>query len=334
MLVKFDEMKATIKKALLNAGLNDEQAEICAQVHTESSMDGVESHGLNRIPRFVNYVNKGWVNLKGDLELVRSNGFMEHYDGNYGIGIINAKKASKRALELARENGLGLVTLSNTTHWMRGGTYAWDIVEEGFISINWTNTESCMPVWGGKDQKIGNNPICIAIPYKEKPFVLDMAISQYSYGKLQVTRLAGKDLPYPGGFDVDGNLTSEPGKIEESGRILPIGYWKGSGFAVALDLLASILSNGKTAADMDRLDRGSCTGCSQVFIVIDPNVFSTKEEVEKIADGLINHIKSSERTNEDREISYPGEGVISRRENSLKNGIHADESVWEKVKKL
>lgn len=334
MFVKFEEMKSTIKKALLNAGLSEEQADICAQVHTESSRDGVESHGLNRVPRFVDYVNKGWVDINSEMTLVKSRGFMEHYDGNLGIGIVNAKKASQRALELAKTHGLGLVTLSNTTHWMRGGTYAWDIVESGFIGINWTNTESSMPVWGSKKPTIGNNPICMAIPYKDKPVVLDMAISQYSYGKLEVTRLADKELPYPGGFDKDGNLTSNPGAIEESLRILPIGYWKGSGFAIALDLIASILSNGKTATDMDKENKGSCTGCSQVFIVIDPYIFSTKDEAEKIAEGLLNQVKGAERIDEDREITYPGEGVIKRREKALENGIHADDLMWEEVKNL
>lgn len=334
MFVKFEELKSVIKKALLNAGLSEEQAEICSEVHAQSSRDGVESHGLNRVPRFIDYVNKGWVDLNSKMELVNAKGFMEHYDGGLGIGIVNAKKASKRAVELAKEHGLGLVTLSNTTHWMRGGTYAWDTVEDGFIGINWTNTESSMPVWGSKKPTIGNNPICIAVPYKDRPFVLDMAISQYSYGKLEVTRLAGKELPYPGGFDKDGNLTSVPGDIEESLRILPIGYWKGSGFAIALDLMASILSKGRTAADMDREGKGSCTGCSQVFIAIDPYVFSTKEETEKIAEGLINQVKNAERIDPNKEITYPGEGVLARREKALAKGVHVDDSVWEEVKKL
>ena len=88
--VPFAEVKETIKKALINAGLSEEQAEICAEIHAESSADGVESHGLNRVPRFVEYVQKGWVDPGAKPELIRQRGGVEIYDGHLGIGITNA----------------------------------------------------------------------------------------------------------------------------------------------------------------------------------------------------------------------------------------------------
>ena len=94
--VPFDEMKATVKKAFLCMGLTEEQAEICASVHTASSADGVESHGMNRIPRFADYVKKGWINLKGSPRLVKARGAAENYDGELGIGVINALFCGKR----------------------------------------------------------------------------------------------------------------------------------------------------------------------------------------------------------------------------------------------
>ena len=100
-------------------------------------------------------------------------------------------------------------------------------------------------------------------------------MSQYAYGKLGVYRLAGKQLPYPGGFDKDGNLTSDPGAIEDSKRILPTGYWKGSGMALALDMAAALMANGKCGTDMDNENRGSCTGCCQIFIAYDPCLLYT-----------------------------------------------------------
>ena len=280
MRVSFEEMKQEIKRVMLKAGLPEDKAEVCATVHSESSRDGVYSHGLNRVPRFYNYCKEGLVNPNGEIELVKKVGLMENYDGNLGVGITNAKSCAKRAVEIARENGIGVVGLRNTTHWMRGGTYAWDIANEGMIGILWTNTESCMPAWGSKEPCVGNNPLCIGIPREEGNIVLDMAMSQYSYGKLQVTRLAGEQLPYPGGFDKDGNLTSEPGAIEESQRILPTGYWKGSGLAIVLDLVAAIMTNGNCTSQIDVIDKGSCGSCSQFFIVFDPYAFASKEEVE------------------------------------------------------
>ena len=259
--VPYETVKSTVKQAFLNLGLSEEQAEVCASTHANSSLEGIESHGLNRVPRFAEYVQKGWVDINAKPELVGAKGAVENYDGHLGIGVLNARFCMDRAVALAKEHGIGCVALKNTTHWMRGGSYAWQAAEAGFIGISWTNTESCMPMWGSKKPGVGNNPFCIAIPRKSGPIVLDMAMSQYAYGKLGVYRLAGKQLPYPGGFDKDGNLTSDPGAIEASGRILPTGYWKGTGMAIALDLAAAAMANGKTGADLDREGRGSCTGC-------------------------------------------------------------------------
>ena len=280
--IPFDEMKATIKLAFLNAGMPEEKAETCARIHTESSRDGVYSHGLNRVERFVEYIGKDWVDVNAvptqDLNL----GAMEVYNGNMGPGILNALFAMNRATEIAEKNGLGLVSLNNTTHWMRGGAYGWLAAEKGFIGICWTNTESCMPAWGATSGGIGNNPFIMAVPRKEGHVVLDMAMSQYSYGKLQVTRLKNQKLPYPGGFDENGQLTDDPGTIEETRRILPIGFWKGSGFAVLLDIISSLLSGGLTTAGMDKYDKGSCGSCCQVFIAINPLKINTQEFIDKV----------------------------------------------------
>lgn len=331
MRVPFEQVKETIKKAFLNVGLTEEQAEECAKIHTQSSCDGVYSHGLNRVPRFCDYVKKGWVNTKSTPQLVKARGAAEHYDGGLGIGILNAEFCMKRAVALAKEHGIGMVALRNTTHWMRGGTYAWQAASEGFMGMCWINTESCMPLWGSVEPSVGNNPFCIGIPHKEGNIVLDMAMSQYAYGKLQVMRLAGRQLPYPGGFDKDGNLTSDPGAIEESMRILPTGYWKGSGMALVLDMAAAMLSGGRSGDQMDDEGRGSCTGCSQIFIAFDPYLFSSEQEVEEMLTRRIDRVHHAKPQREGDTVSYPGERTAATRAEHLANGVEVDESVWNEV---
>ena len=327
----FEQVKETIKKAFLNVGLTEEQAEECAKIHTQSSCDGVYSHGLNRVPRFCDYVKKGWVNTKSTPQLVKARGAAEHYDGGLGIGILNAEFCMKRAVALAKEHGIGMVALRNTTHWMRGGTYAWQAASEGFMGMCWINTESCMPLWGSVEPSVGNNPFCIGIPHKDGNIVLDMAMSQYAYGKLQVMRLAGKQLPYPGGFDKDGNLTSDPGAIEESMRILPTGYWKGSSMALVLDMAAAMLSGGRSGDQMDDEGRGSCTGCSQIFIAFDPYLFSSEKEVEEMLTRRIDRVHHAKPQREGDTVSYPGERTAATRAEHLANGVEVDESVWNEV---
>ena len=327
-------MQETVCRAFIRAGMPEKKAATCARIHTESSRDGVYSHGLNRVERFVEYLEKEWVDPLGEPQLVAAMGSMEVYDGQLGPGILNAISCMNRATEIAAENGMGMVSLRNTTHWMRGGAYGWQAAEKGFISMCWTNTESCMPAWGGRSSAIGNNPFIIGIPRAAGHVVLDMAMSQYSYGKLQVTRLAGQKLPYPGGFDDEGQLTDDPGTIEATRRILPMGYWKGSGFAVMLDLLSALFSGGLTTAGVDRKNLGSCGSCCQVFIAIDPLKINDQAFVDNALAETIQQLRDSVPAVENGSINYPGERSIQTREENMRLGIPVDDGVWAKVKEL
>ncbi len=329
--IPFATVQQVVAEAFIKAGMNEQDANTCSRIHTESSCDGIYSHGLNRVARFVDFLKRGWVDPDAKPSLVKKLGVIEIYDGNRGTGILNAFHATDRAMAIAAEQGVGIVTLRNTTHWMRGGTYGWYAADRGYVTISWTNTESCMPAWGGKNTRLGNNPFVMAVPRKKGHIVLDMAMSQYSYGKLQVTRLKGATLPFPGGFDKDGKLTSEPGPIEQSMRIMPMGYWKGSGFAILLDTLAAVLSEGLATNDIDKIQQGSCTGCSQVFIVIDPRQLGGEEFTDRVADGVADYVNSSTPDEHSSEVRYPGESVARTRKDHLANGIVVDDGVWAEV---
>jgi len=159
-------------------------------------------------------------------------------------------------------------------------------------------------------------------------------MSQYSYGKLQVTRLKDEKLPFPGGFDKEGTLTDVPGPIEESMRILPTGYWKGSGFAILLDIISALLSNGLTTAGIDKAGKGSCGSCNQVFIAINPLKMNTQEFIDNALNETVRQLKSSVPADENGEIFYPGERSLKTRKENMKLGIPVDDGVWATVKEL
>ena len=164
MRLTFDEIKSEIKKVLVKYGMSEEKAETCARIHTETTYDGVYSHGTNRVARFVNYIQKGWVDVNAEPSLEREFGALKVYNGNMGPGVLNALYCADRAMELADQYGIGMVGIRNTTHWMRGGTYGLYAARKGYAAIMWTNTESCMPPWGGRECRLGNNPFVIAVP--------------------------------------------------------------------------------------------------------------------------------------------------------------------------
>ena len=335
--VPYEEMKNEIKRILLSRKFTEERADQSATLFAQASLDGVYSHGLNRVPRFVDYIDKGWVNIDAEPELVDSVNLIERYDGKLGPGDLNAQICMNRAVEIAKENGLGLVTIKNTNHWMRGGNYGWQAADAGCIGISWTNTEPCMPAWGAKDNRVGNNPLVLAVPREKGHIVLDMAMSQFSYGKLEVTRLKNELLPVDGGFDKVGNLTRQPGEIEESKRILPTGYWKGSGLAFLLDIIASLLSGGLASDKIEEVKpapNASGYRTSQVFIAIDPGKLSGPLFAEQVVNDAVEYLHQAELAEDHKGVSYPGERTAKTRAENDKNGIPVNEEIWETVKKL
>ncbi|MCL4143410.1 UNVERIFIED_CONTAM: hypothetical protein GTU68_064340 [Idotea baltica] len=306
-----------------------EKAKLLANVFTESTLDGVSSHGINRIPLFIEYIEKGVIKIDAEADKVASFGNIERWDGNLGPGIVNATKCTNRAIELAKEYGMGMVALRNTNHWMRGGTYGKQAAEANCISILFTNTQPNMPPWGGKDSRIGNNPFVVSIPRKEGHVILDMAISQFAFGKINDYKLRGEKLPYPGGWDDNNELSKDPEKILLKERGLPIGYWKGSALSMVLDMLATILSAGNSTSRISTKEIE--TAISQVYICIYPEVFHDKGLQQKLIEEIIDFTHDVEPITPGDKIYYPGERSSITRAKNLKDGIFVNESIWKKI---
>jgi 3-dehydro-L-gulonate 2-dehydrogenase len=320
MRVPFSELHAVLREALRRAGMEEGRADPCARLFAEASRDGVASHGLNRFPRFLRAIGSGVVDVAARAGRVGGHGALERWDGRGGPGNLNAQDAMARAIALAHEHGLGCVALGNTNHWMRGGAYGWQAAESGAIGICWTNTLPNLPPWGAEDPRVGNNPLVIAVPRQDGHVVLDMAMSQFSVGGLEAYRLRGEALPVPGGYDERGELTRDPGAIEASRRLLPIGFWKGSGLALALDLVAAILSDGRATCEIaPDPERETCL--SQVFLAFDPAGANAG-----LADRVIAHLHAG-----GGDVRYPGERTLETRTRNLRDGVPVDPAIWRDV---
>lgn len=307
-------------------------AKTCATIFAESSVDGVYSHGVNRFPRFIEYTQKGYIKPNAyPLQINRMNG-LEQWDGQLGPGPANAVFATDRACELAAQFGIGCVALSNTNHWMRGGTYGWRAAKKGFVFIGFTNTIANMPAWGALDRRLGNNPLVMALPYGEDAIVIDMAMSQYSYGAMEMAAMKKENLPVMGGFDKHGNLTADPSAILESGRLLPVGYWKGAGLSLLLDMLAAVLSGGLSTSELSKNEAEY--GLSQVFIAIDTIKLSNHSRMHQIIQQILNDYSQSIPASQNHPISYPGHRVLQTRSTNLQHGVPVLKTVWEKILSL
>ncbi|MEM7574517.1 MAG: 3-dehydro-L-gulonate 2-dehydrogenase [Bacteroidota bacterium] len=329
MRILAENMRKLLYELFVKYKFPKEKAQLIASVFTESTLDGVSSHGINRVPLFIEYIEKGIVKVDAEAERVASFGNLERWNGHWGPGIINATKCTSRAVALAKQHGMGMVALRNTNHWMRGGTYGKQAADANCISILFTNTKPNMPPWGGKESRIGNNPFVVSIPREKGHVVLDMAMSQFAFGKINDYRLRGEKLPYPGGWDDNNELSNDPSKILSKERGLPIGYWKGSALSIVLDMLATILAAGNSTARISAKEME--TGISQVYICLYPEIFEDVELQQRLLEEIIDFTHDVEPIHPGDKIYYPGERSSSTRAKNLEEGILVDEGIWQKV---
>jgi 3-dehydro-L-gulonate 2-dehydrogenase len=273
-------------------------------------------------------IRKGLIeDLEHDPTLVAQHGAIARYDGHHGLGALHAVFCIDRATDLAAEHGVGCVALRRTTHWGRPGNYGWRAAERGFIAICWTNTPANMPAWGSHTRAIGNNPIVFAAPGKDgRHIVLDMAMSQFSFGRLETTRAAGQQLPVIGGADKHEQPTTDPGAILDGGHHWPMGFWKGSGLTIVLDAIAAALADGNDTATLSEKDaefERREIGVSQVYLAFDPRKLGGKDPAAHTA----HTIAFLARVNPDSR--YPGQAALRHRAKSEREGIYCQDDIWE-----
>ena len=323
VIIKKDELEAVFYKKLVKHGLGPEQAGSIASVFALNAADGILTHSVYRFERQVEQLDSGLAK-PGTMPLkVAGFGGLERYDALFGPGITSAIFSMKRACELASENGIGAVALRNANHWMRAGYYALMASEKGYVGVCWTNTMANLCAWQSKEPVIGNNPVAMAMPSEKGcAMLVDSAMSQFSVGKTMQYAMESRPLPVPGGWDEKGELTCDAQAIVNTRRFLPAGYWKGSGFSMILDAMASFLSDGNTTSQIKGVNPLVETGLSQVFIAIDPRTIGSDG-----AQGIIDSIAKSVEP----DCRIPGGQLYQKREKALKEGIEFSRKTWNDI---
>ena len=311
----------------LSRFLAEDDARKFAEIFAGNSLDGVHSHGMNRYPRYIADMTSGICD-PGVTTAERVSGFgaLEVWDAHFGVGPLIAQEAAARAGELAREHGVACVALRNNSHWLRAGRYALALADEGLVGLCFTNTCMNLTAWGAKQPSTGNNPMAIALPRKNGSLLMDMAVSQYAYGKLELMAQQGKMLDAPCGYDTQGNETCDPREIVKSGLMLPMAMWKGSALSIMLDLTAALLSQGRTSLEIGAPAQGE-RGMSQVFIALHPAAAGDLSEAQERMEKTLRFLHGLEGGG----VHAPGENLAAVREKHLREGLPVAEETWEKI---
>ena len=335
--ITIDEFRDVLYQKLIKHGATESEASKTADIFAVNAADGVISHSVLRVWRLISHYDCGLV-VSGRMPVfVSGTGAVERYDGNGSSGVISASFCMERACELADRFGIGMVALRNANHWMRGGYYGHLAADRGKVAICWTNTRANLPSWGSMVSNIGNNPFVMAVPSGDgNHLVLDSAMSQFSNGKLEVMRRAGKLLPVDGGYDQEGNLTKVPGDIEKTRRPIPMGFWKGSSMAILLDACSAILSDGLNTAEIESKMQKEGTDESylcQIFIAIDPKALGDCR-LKEIETSIRESVHNARPVREGSPSRCPGERVFHDRKKAYREGILIPAESWDQILSL
>ena len=316
-------------EVLTAVGLKPEYAAILANSLVVADLRGIESHGVSRIPIYAKRLAVGV--LSGDAEPVplTDSGPILLLDGCNAPGAVVAHMAMQRAIEKAREFGVGVVSVRRSNHFGAAGYYAADAADRGFVGIVATNSPSVMTIWGGMKPAIGNNPVAIAAPAgRHGRLLLDMSNSVAARGKIRVAARRGDSIPADWALDAQGRNTTDA-EAALGGCILPMAGPKGSGLSVMMDVLSGVLSGANFASRINNQydDLEHEQGVGHFFCVLDIKRFMPMGEFTDRVEALVDELKACPKAAGVEEVFMPGEIEAHKEQDRRANGIPIDSSM-------
>src|SRR3989338_7446559 len=240
VLIPVDKLRSFVKNILLKANIRSDVAEYVAEGLIQTSVRGVDSHGVRLLAHYLEGVKKGRINPNPKYKFKKTSSSTGILDADHTFGHAAGMEAAKKAIALAKDAGTGHVAVYNSSHFGAAAYYALEIAKHDMIGMSFTNTYALVKTYAGKRPFLGNNPICLAAPCKnEGPFCLDMSTSMVTFNKIRQWREEGVTAPNGVGADENGSETTDPNEIT---MLLPIGGYKGYGLSMLVEILTSLLT--------------------------------------------------------------------------------------------
>ncbi|KAL1855111.1 hypothetical protein Plec18167_002097 [Paecilomyces lecythidis] len=311
-----------VRSVLIGNGVSPENANIVAECLVQADLRGVDTHGVNRIPSYMARIREGVLDATANPSLNQITPVVAQVDGKNGFGFVAAHMGMARAIEMAKEFGIGMVSVKHSNHF---GMSAWVVqqaLDAGMMSLVFTNSSPALPVWGGRSKLMGVSPIACGAPAgKEKPFILDMAPSVAARGKIYKAARRGEKIPTDWALDGEGKQTDDPNKALE-GVMLPMGGPKGSALAIMMDVFSGVLSGSAFAGHVTNpYDPSKPADVGHFLVAIKPDLFMSLEDFKERMDYLYKRVVESDKMAGIDRIYYPGEVEQLTREERLKTGI-------------
>jgi len=342
----YDELLAFCEAVFESYGFTGEESQKIADVVLAADLNGIESHGVQRMVRYDFEVTSGLVRVDAKPEVVFETPMSMVIDAHCGMGQLVGRQAMETAIAKAKQVGCGMVAVRNCNHYGIAGYYSEMAAREDLMGVCMTNTESIMVPIYGKQPMLGTNPIALAMPADPYMFSFDCATTIVPRGKFEVYAKRGAEVPLGWGVDEEGRDSTDAARIlqniiaKSGGGILPLGGsdeqtggHKGYGLGIICELFTGILSGGLTA---DRVSRGLTegTGICQSFMAIDYGMFGNKAEIRKEFSEYLARLRASEKAEGQSRIYTHGEKEIEMRVLRRKNGIPVNDKTLEELHRM
>ena len=244
-----------------------------------ANLRGVDSHGVLRLIQYAASLRRGDVNPRPAVSVGDAGGLWKLVDADGGYGYTPTLLAARLACETASSHGVGLAGVRNSHHFGMAATYAEEITRRGHLGLVLTNTSPVMAPTGVGRALVGNNPIAIGIPRADEndPIVLDMALSQVAFGRIRLAAAESRDLPEGWALDSSGQPTTDARAALAAGLLSPVGGYKGLGLAIAVDILAGVLTGSPAGVEANGHGRRD-GGVGHLVIALAPDVFTPRQE--------------------------------------------------------
>lgn len=291
------------------AGLREADAEIIARDLVAANLRGIDSHGVSRIPMYLERLRRGVVKPRPEITVEPVAGAVALVDGDDGMGFLAGHRAMDEAIALARTSGIGLVGVRRSTHYGMAALYVQQAMEAGFIAMAFTNSSPAIAAWGGRTPFLGAAPLAAGIPGGDQPgYVLDMAMTVIARGKIRLAATHGTPIPEGLALDSEGHPTTDARKAFE-GVCLPFGGVKGSALSMLMDLMCGVLTGANYGGRVRSLyfDHEEPQNVGHLFFAIRPDLFMPREAFAERMDDFVTRLKAQPRAAGVDEILMPGE---------------------------
>jgi L-2-hydroxycarboxylate dehydrogenase (NAD+) len=311
-------------------GIPEKDAEVTAKALLAADLRGIDSHGVARMPLYLNKIKNKSINCHPRPFVVHETRGTALYDGDNGLGPVVARQAMQIAIDKAKDTGVGAVAVRNSNHYGIAAYYTMMALEHDMIGISCTNSVSMVSPTFGTKNVLGTNPLSLAAPAgKLRPFVLDMATSTVPMGKIENAWRNQSDVPMGWVFDQQGKLTTDPKLMLKGGTLTPLGGYretgghKGYGLVLMVDILSAVLSNAFYGAKQEGLMsmRPEPSNVGHFFAALRVDGFRPAQEFKETMDQALTALKDSPRATGQDRIYIHGEPEFEMEEKRRAEGI-------------